>query len=286
VLHPGESATFKVRGFDEHGNFVKELKAEWSLPTPPVPPMAKQGPPPLKGEVADGKLTVDAKVPSQHGYVEAKAEGLTRKARVRVAPVLPYQQDFSKVPDGAVPGGWVNTQGKFLVKTVDGDKVLAKVIDKPSPLIARGNAYIGEPNLSNYTIEADVQGGKAGSDLPDMGIVAHRYTLVLAGNIQKLRIVSWDALPRIDRTMPFQWEPGAWYRLKLTVDMQGDKAIVKGKAWKRGQSEPAEWALNVSDPRPIGRGSPALYGYVTGNLQGDPGTEIYFDNVRITPNAK
>ena len=36
----------------------------------------------------------------------AKAEGLTGKARVRVAPVLPYSQDFGKLPPGAVPGGY------------------------------------------------------------------------------------------------------------------------------------------------------------------------------------
>ena len=118
----------------------------------------------------------------------AKADGLSAKARVRVAPHLPYSQDFAKVPDGAVPGGWVNTQGKFLVGTVDGEKVLKKVNDKGSPLVATGNAYIGMPNLKDYTIESDVRGGKVGDDLPEMGVVANRYTLELAGNMQKLRI--------------------------------------------------------------------------------------------------
>ena len=102
-----------------------------------------------------------------------------------------------------MPGGWVNTQGKFLVATVQGEKVLKKVNDKGSPLIARGNAYIGMPNLTNYTIECDVMGTQVGPDLPDMGIVANRYTLIMAGNIQKLRITSWDALPRIDKSIPF-----------------------------------------------------------------------------------
>src|SRR5262249_15928108 len=96
VLHPGESATLKARTFDDHGNLIGEVKVEWSLPTPPLPPGAKTGPPALKGQIADGKLTVDAKVPSQQGYVGASAAGLTAKARVRVAPVLPYSQDFTK----------------------------------------------------------------------------------------------------------------------------------------------------------------------------------------------
>ena len=109
--------------------------------------------------------------------------------------------------------------------------------DKGSPLVARGNGYIGMPDLTDYTIESDVMGTKVGDDLPDMGVVANRYTLVLAGNIQKLRITSWDALPRIDRTINFSWQPNVWYRLKLTVEVKGDTAIAKGKCWQRGQPE-------------------------------------------------
>jgi outer membrane protein assembly factor BamB len=285
-LHPGKSQMFKARTYDDHGHFLKEVSAEWSLPTPPMPPGAKTGPPALKGEIKDGQLTVEAKVSSQQGYVEAKAEGLTAKARVRVAPVLPYAQDFSKVPDGAVPGGWVNTQGKFLVATVKGEKVLRKVNDKASPLVARGNAYIGLPDLADYTIESDVLGGKKGSDLPDMGVCANRYTLILAGNIQKLRIVSWDALPRIDKTVDFPWQSDVWYRVKLTVEVQGDKGVIKAKAWERDKQEPASWTAQITDHYPVREGSPALYGYVTGIEEGGTGTEIMYDNVRITPNKK
>ena len=140
-------------------------------------------------------------------------------------PTLPYVNDFEKIPDGAVPGGWVNTQGKFLVKTVNGNKVLAKVNNKSSPLFARGNAYITLPTSKDYTIECDVQGTQVGDDLPEIGIGANRYTLILAGNVQKLRLVSWDALPRIDKTIEFNWKPGVWYRLKLTTEIarrQGD----------------------------------------------------------------
>ena len=79
----------------------------------------------------------------------------------------------------------LRTQGKFVIKTINGNKVLAKVNDKPSPLIAIGNAYITVPTAKDYTIECDVQGSKAGDNLPDMGIVANRYSLVLAGNLQK-----------------------------------------------------------------------------------------------------
>jgi outer membrane protein assembly factor BamB len=289
ALHPGESVSLRVRGFDADGNLIGEQKVdEWILPTPPSPPGAKQGPPPLKGNLKDGKLTVDGKLPSQAGYVVAKIGKLTGKARVRVAPKLPYTQDFEKIADGGVPGGWVNTQGKFKVRTLkSGEKVLAKVNDKASPLIARGNAYMAEPTLHDYTIEADVMGSRAGDDLPDMGVGAHRYNLYLAGNIQKLRLSSWSALPRVDQSVDFPWQPNTWYRLKLTASVQGGKGIIKGKCWQRGQDEPSAWTIELHDAYPNEEGAPALYGYVLGIPEGGgTGTDIYYDNVRIAPNKK
>src|SRR5262249_21262382 len=125
-----------------------------------------------------------------------------------------------------------------------------------------------------------------GDDLPDMGVVANRYTLMLAGNIQKLRIVSWDALPRVDETAAYPWQPGVWYRVKLTVEVKGNAALVRGKAWPREEKEPDGWTVEVTDPRPNAEGSPALYGYVTGIPEGGAGTDIYYDNVSVTPNRK
>ena len=89
---------------------------------------------------------------------------------MRVVPQIPYANDFEKIPVGAVPGGWVNTQGKYLVKTLDGNKVLAKVNNVFSPLISDGHAFITLPTARDYTIACDVQGTKVGDNLPEIGI--------------------------------------------------------------------------------------------------------------------
>ena len=156
--------------------------------------------------------------------------------------------------------------------------------DTVRALVAIGNGYITLSTAKDYTIECDVQGSKVGDDLPDMGIVANRYTLILAGNLQKLRLVSWDALPRVDKTVQYDWKPDTWYRMKLTTEMQAGKGVIRGKAWPADQQEPAEWTVELTDSLPIPEGSAALYGYVQGVLDKRPGTEIYYDNLRITPN--
>lgn len=287
VVHPGEQVTFKARTFDAQGRFLREVQAAWSLPAPPPPPNSKESPPALRGQInAEGHLFVAKEVPSQQGIAVAKADGLTGRARVRVAPVIPYQQDFEKVPEGKVPGGWINAQGKFVVEQLNGSKVLKKTADNPNPLVCRANAYITLPGSSGYTIEADLMGTKPKNDMPDMGIVANRYTLMLDGNKQNLRLLSWEALPRVDKTIAFEWKPQTWYRMKLTVDIEGDKAIARGKVWERGKTEPKDWTIEFTDPAPNKEGSAALYGYGTGIMENEPGATAYYDNVRITPTKK
>jgi outer membrane protein assembly factor BamB len=287
IVYPGKTVSFKLRAFDDKGRFLREVKGEnWSLPEPPPSPTGKIGPP-LKGSIEAGTLTVAKNIPSQQGYVLAKAEGLTAKARVRVPPRPPYREDFEKLPNGAVPGGWVNAQGKLLVTTMkDGNKVLKKVNNKASPLFARGIAFLGMPDLGDYTIQADVMGTKVNDNLPEMGIVANRYSLVLAGNVQKLRILSWDALPRVEETINWPWQPKVWYTMKLTVTVKGNKGLIRGKVWPAGEKEPEKWSIEFTDPRPDATGSPGLYGYVTGIVEEQPGTDIFYDNVSVMPNKE
>ena len=56
------------------------------------------------------------------------------------------------MPEGRTPGGWVNCQGKFAVQEVGGEKLLKKLNLNASPLVARANAYIGLPDLKDYTL--------------------------------------------------------------------------------------------------------------------------------------
>jgi outer membrane protein assembly factor BamB len=298
VLAPGGSAKLTARLYDDKGNYLGEAKPTWDLgPMLPPPPLPNAPPPPkganappappkLSGTISpSGELSVD-KTPSQFGNVIAKVDNLTARCRIRVVPQIPYAQDFSKVPLERSPAGWVNTQGKFAVQEVGGKKVLGKLALNASPLVARGHAFIGMPTSTDYTIESEMMGTQVRDDMPDMGVLANRYSLVLDGNKQILRLLCWDALPRVDKNVPFPWKPNVWYRLKLTVEVQGEKALVKGKAWPADTEETADWNITFEDPIGNKEGSPALYGYATGILGGLKGSEVFYANVKVTPNKK
>jgi outer membrane protein assembly factor BamB len=286
VLNPGRTAKFKARLYDSNGQYLKDVEAEWSLPQPPIPMGATAAPPALQGKIAsDGTLSVSEKLPGQFGLVQAKAEGLIGRARVRVAPILPYKQDFSKVPVGRTPAGWVNAPGKFAVVELDKERVLRKTNNNPNPLLARARTYIGMPIPADYTIQADIMGTLANQNLPDMGVVAARYSLFLDGNKQQLRLTSWQALPRVDKHVDFEMKPKTWYCLKLKVAIVDGQGQIRGKAWARGQAEPEKWTIEFDDPVPNKEGSPGLYGYSTGILD-TPGSEAFFAHVSVVANKK
>jgi outer membrane protein assembly factor BamB len=296
VLHPGKSVDFVAKTFDANGRSLGTIVelGKLTLPQPPLPPGAKTPPPALKGSLSNdnsagkwpNRFTADPKVPNQQGYVEASFGMLTSKARVRVAPTYPYTMNLEKVPVGAAPAGWVQVQGRWKVAQLkDGTKVLAKVNTVPNPMIAQSFCYIGLPTDSDYTIAADVQGFKAQNDLPEMGVINNRYTLFLLGNTQQLRLASWEAMPRIDQTISYPWKPGVWYSMKLTTTVKGDKAFVRGKVWPKGQPEPKEWSVELVDPRPNREGAPGLYTYAMGVTENEPGTEVNYTNLRVTPNG-
>jgi hypothetical protein len=305
VLTKGGSQGFKVRAFDADGRFLKEVPAdEWSLPQPPPPPTPPGGtppptPPPLRGEITkDGKLTVAGDVPAQAGTVLAKVGKLSGRARVRVAPGLPINQDFEKVTVGAIPGGWINVGGKFTIVEQDGSKCLKKLANNSNPLLARAYAYLGMPSLSDYTIEADLMGTEKRRFLPDMGIVNCRYTLTLDGSKQRLLLRTWEArkapgeeIPgRLNAKVDYPWKPNVWYHFKLKVSLDNGKALCQGKVWTRGEKEPDAWTIQVEDPIPNRQGCPALYAYAYGipptaeAAARNPGAEIFFDNIKVTPN--
>ena len=264
VLAPGDRVTLRARLFDAAGRLLGEAPAaSWSLDG-------------LEGTITDGVLTVDAAPREQAGLVKAAVGNLTGTARARVYRPLPWNETFDAYEEGAAPPGWVSMVGAAMsVVTLDGQKVLQKA--PLNTLFKRSRVFFGPTDWSNYTFEADVRAPERRRQMADVGVTVQRYSLVLYGTNQRLKIESWE--PETSRTVsiPFTWEPDTWYRLKLRVEPAGDGAIrARGKAWPVGQPEPEAWLIEQVDPNGHQEGAPGLF------LDAEHGA--YLDNFRMTPN--
>jgi hypothetical protein len=263
TLSPGQTVKLRARLFDGRGRFLREGQATWSL----------EG---LRGTVADGAVTVAAEKADQAGLIKASVGGLTGQARARVVRPMPWTETFEGYADGGAPPGWISmVTGKFAVATIDGQKALHKPPD--NTLFKRIRAFIGSTVWSNYTVEADVRTPTRRRMQGDVGITAQRYSLILYGTSQRLKLEPWEPETQRTETVPFAWKPDTWYHLKLRVEnMPNGRVRARAKAWPTGEAEPAAWLIDRIDPIGNREGMAGLF------IDAEFGAHV--DNLSVTPN--
>ena len=271
ILKPGESIALTVNAFDANGRPVKDPgPAIWSLDG-------------LKGTIEKGRFTPDASAGAQAGTAKATVGTLSGASRIRVIPDLPWTFDFETSGE-TPPAQWINATGKFAVRDVEGNKVLVKLAQNPFAFAKRTRPFLGPPDLSNYTIEAEVRSMERRRQMSDVGVVAQRYELVLFGNHQRLELQPWQ--PETQRTVrvEYKWKPDTWYVMKLEVQsLDADKVRARGKVWPKGEPEPAAWTIERVDPIGNHKGSPGLYADAL-NSAAQGGSEMFYDNIKVYRN--
>jgi hypothetical protein len=209
---------------------------------------------------------------------------------------------------GEPPLPWIGMRYRHVVREVDGSNCLVKVTTIPKG--TRSQGWIGPIDLHDYAIRADFRaqetgvaqagapaaaGGRpADSDadaftkafgnpaalekarLPDMGLIAQRYTLDLMGAAQQLQLRSWppQVATHFSKTIPFSWEAGRWYTMRFEARTAGRAAVLRGKVWPRGEPEPAAWTIEATHEAGNLRGSPGFFG-------NSKDSEIAIDNVSV-----
>ncbi len=262
MVRAGDSLDLKVVAFNQSGDRLTSLPDDLAFD--------------VSGNDAsindDG--TLGTKTSNRHtaSMVTVKSGDVVASARYRVIPSLPWTFDFA---DRQVPVTWIGARYRHEARDVDGKPAIVKVTTIPKG--TRSQTWFGPTDLSDYTVTADVRAAEGTAKLPDIGVIAQRYTLDMMGESQQLQIRTWTAQLRMARSVPFEWKSGTWYRLKFVATVEGDQAVLRAKAWPRDENEPSEWTLTATDDAPNRNGSPGLFGNATNS-------EIFIENVSVTKN--
>jgi outer membrane protein assembly factor BamB len=298
----GASLPLRARLFDAQGRFVKESPARFTTTAGTI------------SDAGVYTAPLDAHAGAVITATVGDLEGRARVRSMPPLPWRFDFEEISLGPDpkGGPPKGdpplpWIGMRYRHVVREVDGSRCLVKVTTIPKG--TRSQGWIGPIDLHDYSIQADFRAAETGvggpgdpatpsastdSDadaftkafgtaaalekarMPDMGLIASRYTLDLMGAAQQLQLRSWppQVATHFSKTVPFAWEAGRWYSLKLVATRQGTAAMLRGKVWPRGEPEPAAWTIEAI--------------HEAGNLQGSPGffgnakdSEVYIDNVSV-----
>ena len=288
LLNPGSNETFQVRALDANGRVVRDdVRASFAKF---IPPTAK-----VKTEIDasfDGKtILAAADAKSSAGAIKASARNVSGVARGRVLPGSRLTEDFEsfvineKYPDGHVHGGvefaypplpWIGARFKWDIQNRDGNNVLVKTLDRV--LFQRATTFIGDPDMSEYTVEADVMTDGNRRMKSNVGLINQRYVIELVGNWQMLEVSSNH--DRIKVSVPFKWSTKTWYRLKSRVDLNNDgSGVVRAKAWKKGDPEPDAWTIEVPHKVAHPKGAPGIRGFSPQSRY-----SVYVDNISVYPN--
>lgn len=263
LVKPGEKKQFQVRLFNERGQRLPEAekgaKLAWSC---------EQG-----GEVdSSGAFTANSDAQHTGVVVTAKLGDLAGIARVRIVPPLPWKFEFNAAD---VPLSWIGARYRHQLRKVDGEPVMVKVSTIPKG--TRSQAWMGPIDLHDYTIQADVRGALNEGKLPDIGLIAQRYTLDLMGAHQQVQIRTWASTLRAAQSVKFPWVADKWYTMKLRASVEDGAAVLRGKVWLKGEPEPKEWTITAVDKSPNVTGSPGLFGNANE-------AEMYYDNITVEAN--
>ena len=269
LLSPGQPARLQVRAYNAAGQYLRLL---------PDATITLEG-----GGAVNDELVYKAPTETTGAgvFLTATSGDLKSVARARVIAPLPWKYDFE---DKKVPAFWIGAANRHQpIELPTGGNGLVKISTIPKG--TRSQAFMGKPNLHDYTVQAEVyatdkKNKVPTTKLPDMGVVNQRYTLSLEGS-QKLQIRSWLSLleQRFAKTIPFEWQANTWYTLKFQSENKDGKAILRGKVWKTADTEPEAWTIEAADLLPNTIGSPGLFGKSSD-------AEFYVDNVLVTANDK
>jgi outer membrane protein assembly factor BamB len=263
LVKPGEKVQLNLKLFNAKGQLVSaDAKAKFTV----------EG----AGSVSDsGEYTAPAEAAHVVAKITADVDGVKSPvSRVRVVPALPWSFDIS---DKQVPVTWIGARYRHQVREVDGNPALVKITTIPKG--TRSQLWMGQPNLHDYTIQADFKASIKDGKIPDVGLVNQRYTLALMGAHQQLQVRSW--VPRLElrfaKSLKFAWEANRWYTLKFQSENKDDRVVLRGKVWPRGTEEPKDWTIEAADLTPNRIGSPGLFGNASD-------AEILIDNIAVAPN--
>ena len=302
LLKPSEAKTVRVRTLDAKGFTVQEnadlSQVKFENYVPPTALVKAL----MKGSFnPQGQLVADAAPVASAGAYQATLGEIKGTMRARVLPDLPLKVDFEQVelalatdnpPAPAVPNtlepstpfaypplAWNAARFRFEVRQAPGEggtKALCKTIE--NKLFQRGQIFIGRPGSKDYTVEMEVLSEGNKRKMSEIGLINQRYLIVLKGNSQQLEVSSNQE--RLRESVPFSWVPNQWYKVKSRVDIAPDgSGVVRAKAWKKGEDEPAAWAIEVAHKHAHPEGAPGLFAFTPQEQR------AWIDNISVTPNT-
>ena len=183
-----------------------------------------------------------------------------------------YENDFEKAALDKVPEDFLVLDGQFAVKEESGNKFL----ELPGTPLDTFGVLFGPTEKEGDSVSARIFGTGKGRRYPSFAVGLNgqgssAYRLQVSPAKKALELFKGDELKA---TVPYEWQSGAWTRLRLHVRKVKDgQWLVEGKAWT--DKEPSAWLVSFDEREQPVAGKASIWGspYAT--------TPIRFDDLKV-----
>lgn len=183
-----------------------------------------------------------------------------------------YSNNFEKIEVEKVPEEMIVLDGAFAVKT-DGKN---KYLELPGAPLETFGVLFGPAQVDNVANSARFFGTGKGRRFPAFAIGvsgAGGYKLQVSPAKKALEIFKGDTSLA---STNFNWKSDTWTILKVELRKEGEKYVVRGKAWADGEQEPKDWQITFTENQKPPGGPSSVWG---NPFSGQP---IRFDDIIVT----
>ena len=183
-----------------------------------------------------------------------------------------YENDFERAELDKVPDDFLVLDGQFTVKQ-EGDN---KFLELPGAPLDTFGVLFGPTEKEGTAVSARIFGTGKGRRYPTFAVGLNgqgtsAYRLQVSPAKKALELFKGD---EVKATVPYEWQSGAWARLRLQVRKVKDgQWKVEGKAW--ADKEPSAWLVSLEEREQPVAGKASIWGspYAT--------TPIRFDDLKV-----
>lgn len=184
-----------------------------------------------------------------------------------------YENNFEHTEVGKVPDDFLVLDGGFVVKEVEGKKLL----ELPGAPLETFAVQFGPARSNDVRVTATIKGVAKGRRQPVFGVglggVAG-FKLQVSPAKQALEIYR-DA--DLKASVPYHWVSGHWITLRLQIRTPEKEGwIIEGAAWDQGKSPPEKAMISFQATEAPLPGRPSVFG---SPFSGEP---IWFDDFVVS----
>lgn len=188
-----------------------------------------------------------------------------------------FAENFARTEVGSLPDGFLVLDGQFAVKSEGAERFL----ELPGAPLETYGVMFGPARKEDWGAQARFHGTGQGRRFPVFGVSVGGvggYRIQVSPAKKAVELLEGD---EILASAPFAWASGSWTQVRIQVEKAGENAwVVRGKAWKDGEVEPAGWMVDRTVTKAPISGRAAVWG------KPFAGTAIRFDDLKVLPLAK